>query len=564
MIPGDLMANKKEYPIRFTPIGVSDSYDATDSFPGACRMLQNLIQDQSNSELVIARPGVGAPTANLAGNNAVWGGPLSWLEPGYVWGATGFNLPTNLTVYIAIGNNVYGMVSSSANAGHDQPFCYIVGTGFVAVTGFTNANTPTSPSTSGDWTPPTMAVIGSKIIVTHPGFTLPYAFGVIDITNPLAPTWTAQNTTVNTLPSVPTYVVNFNNRAWFACDNNAWYSDVLTPTVMTNAGQALTEGDSTPITGMSGLPVQTSTGGVVSSLIVFKRFQIWQIIGDAAVTGTLATNFISLNVGCISPRSICQSPIGTIFVGIDGPYTISPLGAVIALTKDQSKTVSDLQAVFQNIVNPGRAAAGFSGSMYRICIECARGGASVIDDYWFDTSRRRWSGPHSFPYDCISQVSNYFIISHRSVGASIFSSQYMPTANSVYTDNGKPYTVLLQSSSFPKTQNINEKEVVESTIELSSSAQNLSYTIQAVDDFGATIDSTQITVNNATNLWGIGTWGSGLRYNYQYNVPATYTIPWSKPLIFKKMGLQITASSANNLSIGTFFAKYRDTGYINK
>jgi hypothetical protein len=298
------MANKKEYPIRFTPVGVADSYDATDAFPGACRMLQNLILDQSNAELVIARPGVGNPLASLTGNNAVWGGPNAWGTPGLVYGTSAFNLPTNVTCTICLGNIIYGMVSSSANPGKDQPFCYIIGSGFVLVTGFTNANTPTSPLTTGDWTPATMAVVGSKIIVTHPGFVLPYAFGVFDITNPSAPTWTAQNTTTNTLPSVPTSVANFNNRAWYACGNMVYYSDVLTPTVMTNAGQALTVGDTTPVIGQSGLPVQTTSGGVVSALIVFKQFQIWQIIGDAAISGSLAINFLTLNLGCTDRKSV--------------------------------------------------------------------------------------------------------------------------------------------------------------------------------------------------------------------------------------------------------------------
>ena len=45
-------------PMKFTPKGVVDAFDATEEFQGACQLLQNCIFDQSNPELVIPRPGV--------------------------------------------------------------------------------------------------------------------------------------------------------------------------------------------------------------------------------------------------------------------------------------------------------------------------------------------------------------------------------------------------------------------------------------------------------------------------------------------------------------------------
>ena len=535
------MGSKKEYPIRFTPAGVADSFDASDSFPGACRLLQNLALDQSNSELVYCRPGVGNSIVDFSS----------------------FTTPTQITVQITVGNTVYGMLSSGLNAGKDQPFAYVVGGAFITITGITAANTPTTPLTTGDWVCATMAVIGAKIIVTHPGFAGgSYFFGIIDISNPAAPVWTAKNTDTNALPSVPTGVTNFNNRAWYICKNNAYYSDVLVADKMTNAGQALTVGDLTNIIAFSGLPIQTSSGGVVSGLMVFKQFQIWQIIGDAAITGSLSINFLSLNVGCLSPRTITQTPVGTIFAGMDGPYLISPLGAVIPLTKDSSKLTPDLQAPFQNIRNPSRACGSFSGSIYRVCLETIRDGNNTVDDYWFDVTRRRWSGPHTFAYDCVSQVGNYFLLSSRTAGAKLFKSQYMFDTSSVYTDNGSQIRCILESSSFPKTQNINMKQVVESTVELSSVAQALTFEIDALDYTYSTLDTVSITVNSSTFLWGAGIWGEGI-WGASINFPKTYTIPWSIPIVFKKFGIRITVSSASSVSIGTLFAKYKDAGYTN-
>lgn len=501
----------RDYPVRFTPRGLSDAYDATDTFPGACRSLQNLVFDQSNPEIVVARPGVGNPLVSMAAQNSLWGGVVAWGTSGYIWGSVTFTTPTVITVHIAIGNTIYGMVSSALNPGKDQPFAFVIGTGFVAISGVTSANVPVSPATTGDWTPPTMAVIGTKIIVTHTGFSGANYFGAIDITTPSAPTWSAGNTTTYMLPSVPTFVANFNNRAYFICGNVVYYSDVLAPTVMTNAGQALTVGDTTSITALSGLPVSTTSAGVVAALIVFKPFQIWQITGDAAVTGSLALNFLSLNVGCVSPRSIVQTPIGSLFIGINGPYMVSPLGGIGPLTKDQSKLTQDVQQPFQSIVNPSRAAASFSGALYRICLDTVINGVTTTADYWLDITRRRWTGPHSFAYDCASQVGNYFVISSRYYGASLFASSYIPNANSTYNDNGLPITVTLESSSFPKTQNINEKQVIESTLELSSVASSLTYTVNAIDESRSVLGSAQINVVNQSGLWGwdvMGWWSN--------------------------------------------------------
>lgn len=538
------MGSRKDYPVKFTPKGLSDAWDATEAFPGACRTLENLIFDQSNTELMTARPGVG--TANTSFGT--------------------FTTPTFVTVHIAIGDVIYGMVSTARTPGYDEPFAFNITAGtFTAISGIVAGNVPVSPSTTGAWVPPVMAVVGAKILVAHAGFSGGGTnfFGVIDISIPAAPTWTSTNTTVHALPSVPIAVANFNNRAYFACGNAAYYSDVLAPTVMTNAGQALFLGDTTDILALSGLPIQTTSSGVVAALIAFKQFQIWQITGDAAISGSLGQNYLSLTVGCDAPRSIVQTPIGTIFAGVDGASCVSALGQVLPLTKDQSKPIQDIQAPFQNVVTPSRSAAGFSGSIYRICMDTVIAGVPVTNDYWFDITVRRWCGPHTFNYDCVSQVGNYFVVSGRQNGAALFSSRYIATSTTVYTDNGVQLDVELFSSLFPKTPNINIKQVVESTIELVSQSASLIYSVGAYDEQFALISSANLTVSSSLPRWGSFVWGAGALWTVASTAPTTYTVSWSQPLVFKKMALKVTATSSSLLSIGTFFAKYRDCGYTN-
>ena len=551
------MAIHKEYPVVFTARGLSDAWDSTDSFHGACKTLQNLVFDQSNPDLMAARPGVGSPITTFSS----------------------FTGATGVTIMVTIGSMIYGMVSTSRLGAFDEPFCYNLLTNtFVAITGTLNTNLPSTALTTGDWYPPTMAVIGVKLIVTHPGFsgTGSNFFGVINLTNPAIPTWTASNTATNALPSVPNAVVNFNNRAYFSCSNFVYYSDVLVPTTMTNAGQSLTVGDTTPVIGISGLPVQTTSAGVVGAIMVFKQYQIWQITGDAAVTGSLSQNFLSLNIGCLSPRSIVQTPYGLFFIGIDGPYYISAMGQVMPLTKDQQKLVQDVQKPFQAIINPSRAAASFSGSIYRVSLKSTLNGLVQSGDYWFDVTTKRWTGPHTFSYDNISPYSNYFIISSNSAGAALFASPYIPTASSTYLDNGSSITVSMQSAFLPKTQNINVKQVVESTMELAAQSAPINYSITAFGEDYSTIGYVSTTSYNPSSLWGTTAqggnnklWGttaqggSNVIWSTGQGNPKTNAIPWTSPLVFKKVSIGVTALASYSLEIGALSFKYSDTGMTN-
>lgn len=530
-------------PVRFTPQGICDAFDSTSAFQGACESLQNLVFDQGNPELVVSRPGVVQMT-----------------------NFPGFTTPTYVSVFIALGTMIYGMVSSGLATGHDQPFAYnILTNSFVAISGISPTTTPVSPATSGAWVPPSMAVISTDIIVTHPGFSgTAQAFGVLDISTPAAPVWTATNLAANPLPAPPSSVSNFNNRAYYAVGNVLYFSDPLVPLTRTNATQSLTISDTTPVTAQSGLPVTTTSGGVVGALIVFKASQIWQVTGDVSLNN-LALNFLTLTTGTQAPRSVVQMPFGIAFAATDGPYILNFLGTAAKMTRSGNPEggEADIQLPFQNATTPSRIAATFAGNVYRICIPTILNGIAQTNDYWFDIGRRRWSGPHTFTYDCATQVLNYSVISQPASGAALFSSQSIPSTTSVYTDNGAPITIELLSSSFPKTGNMAVVQVVESTVELASSGASVQYSIAAVSTQNAPLDACTITTPQFGNTWGSFNWGSGVLWSSSVSIPMVYQIPWSKTLVFQKMGIQITATAQSNLSIGTFFARYADTGFTN-
>jgi len=608
------MAIADSHPMLFTPLGLVDAFDASKMFVGACQKLQNLIFDQGNPELAVSRPGV-TLLVDL----------LSTLQ---------FASPTFISVHLEIGTRVYGMVATQRNPGNDEPFCWDTATNTVVViSGVTALNTPASPAQFGDWTPPTMAVVGTMIIVTHPGFsgkgkhlwgdgTLwgstaqsgsnalwgdSYTFGIIDVTNLAAPTWNATTTAINTLFSVPTAVANFNNRAYFSVGNQLQYTDVLTnPPTITNETQALTIGDSAPVNALSGLPAQTVGSGLVQALIAFKINQSWQIFGDAA-TWNLGQNYISLTTGTNAPRSVVQCPNGIYFSSSGGPYFIDLLGTLRPLTYSLQMQQPDIEVPFQNALFPTRTAAAYNSTIYRVCQQTIVRGQQGTNDYWFDEHRRRWNGPHTFPYDCAGALGDNFILSGAPFPGKLMISATQQNESFVNTDLGTLMTCTLLSSTFPKTNDMLMKQVAESQIELSASSGNITYTIQAQDDQGQPLGTAQIAVINTgnpwggfiwgdgtvwstSNLWGGGSlwggnaanWGDGSTWGQQnpqifwaqaggsgviwgkgvQNIPHTYPVPWTAPLVFEKMQLSITATASAEVGIGTFYARYQKTGYM--
>lgn len=139
------MALRNAQPYAFKPAGLSDTADGTNAFPGAMQQLSNLIPAPDTENAFVCRPAALQKT-NFPGLNAL-----------------------NVTGYLVLGDLVYGLYSDGS--GFDQPFVYDLSvSAFEAVGGLIQANLPVSPPAAGPWTPPTLAVIGQRIVVTHPGF----------------------------------------------------------------------------------------------------------------------------------------------------------------------------------------------------------------------------------------------------------------------------------------------------------------------------------------------------------------------------------------------------------
>lgn len=153
------MALRNAQPYTFKPAGLSDAADGTNAFPGAMRELINLIPASDTDNTFVCRP-AGLQRSNFPGQGVLY-----------------------VTGYVVVGNLVYGLYANGS--GFDTPFVYnLASSMFLPVGNILLANTPVSPPAVGPWTPPTFAVVGQRVVVTHPGFNgTTQKIGWFDISN---------------------------------------------------------------------------------------------------------------------------------------------------------------------------------------------------------------------------------------------------------------------------------------------------------------------------------------------------------------------------------------------
>ncbi len=524
-------------PLRFIPTGVGDTLDGSNSAPGLCSSLQNLIPDPSTPGLFQCRPAVQSITQFIP-----------------------FTSPGVISAGIQLGTRVYGVVASARNPGRDEPFVYDVASGvFVTVQNVTAANCPATQPTSGAWTPPDMEVVGSKIIICHPGFLgTGNTFGWFDISglvnnlltgttasgnntitavssNPIAagisigmlitgagipagtritglttttivmsanasasssgvaltvtggttlsPLWVAGNHTTNPMPGVATTVSVFNNRAYFSYLNQLWFTDVLNPLNIAHATDFLIVGDAFNITATCSVGLLTTVGSIVQALLAFKENSIWQITGDSALS-TLAQNVLSAAAGTLAPRSVWNIPNGIIFMADDGVRYVTLTGTV-------SDPLPDLRTPFMNTVNQSRVSAVFQLNTYRICVQRNDLLGQPYQDFWFDFEQQKWSGPHTFRHDLALHYDSTTLLFSNSVPRNLFTSDILvrPTSNYVESSVSLNYQYLTSPQNFGEDPGY--LSIVETTVDLAFGLSQSAFTATLWGGF----------------IWGTGIWG---------------------------------------------------------
>lgn len=229
-------------PLLWRPKGVSDSIDGTNSFPGAMASLSNLIPSPSTSGQWVPRPASIQATA-----------------------FAGFTTPAQVEALLVVGNIAYGMIASAAFSGKSEPFAYAILTNtFQTITGELAANLPASTATTGDWTPPTMAVIGSRVMVTHPGFSGTHKVGWLDISGFSDATHTGNTNTSTSITNLSANVITAGWKPGMTITSSAGDIPAGT-TIVSIASGGLSLTLSAAATGTNAGVTFTVTGGTATS-----------------------------------------------------------------------------------------------------------------------------------------------------------------------------------------------------------------------------------------------------------------------------------------------------------
>jgi hypothetical protein len=551
-------------PLVWSPQGASDTLDSSTSFSGAMQALTNLIPDPTTRNLWQCRP-ASILLTDLA--------------------AHGFAGASFISCMLNVGTRIYGMVSTTRNAGRDEPFCYDVPTNtFISIAGVTAANSPISPNTFGAWNPPQMVLVGSNIIVAHPGFSgaANAFFGVINILNSFALTWTATNTAPTALVFPPQWVSNFNGRCWFLVNppNSqpaAYFSDVLLPTQITNASQILTFDDNTPLTCSAGLALNNQLGGIIQALIVFKGVDnLYQITGDFAF-GTLSKNSMNVATGTFAPNSIVSSEKGLMFMAPDGVRTIDFNGNV---SDPIGKDGDGITVPFFFALVPSRACAAFNGGVYRVQVQngslipvgsgfstgfSSGFGAPTFSnqqEWWYDTVRGCWSGPHTTGLSLTIPYQNTFFATLQNGGAKIFRSDQVQSNTSTFVENGAQLVYSYQTAMLPDTDQMSEVAIIQTTLHMALVAGQ-SVSCMALNQDSALLDQVTISSSGTATLWNFFNWNSAV-WNGTLNGNALFPrrLDWNAPLVFRRMRLSASGMSAAGLKIGRLHMRYQVLNYL--
>ena len=531
-------------PLVWSPKGASDTLDASTAPAGAMTSLQNLIPDPTTKNLWQCRP-AGISIANFT--------------------TGGFNTPTFISCWKVVGSRVYGMVSTARYPGHDEPFVYdLVAQAFVAITGVTALNTPVSPETTGAWTPPNLDLIGVDFTVAHPGFDGANGyFGVLNIANSSAPTWVSQNTTGTALVDPPSWVVNFNGRCFYLVNPPsggqpaAYMSDPLNATQITNANQILTFYDNSPLTCAVGLPLNNQLGGVFQSLMVFKGVQnIYQVTGDYALQN-LTINTLNVATGTFAPNTVVSTSKGLAFMAPDGLRVIDFNANVGDPIGNNGEGIS---TPFINALVPSRMCASYNVGVYRVQVQNGVAIGNPQQQWWYDTVRQLWSGPHTQAASLMAAYAGTFLVTIQGAGAIVFQSDPVQSSSSTFVENGTQMQGAFLTPMLPDTDQMSEVAMVETTVYMAMVSGN-AVVCAALDQNSTVLDTVTLSTTVGATLWGAFKWGQALWQGLQ---SALYPqqLQWHYPLVFRRMGLSVTFPCAASFKIGRVHLRYEVLGYL--
>jgi hypothetical protein len=364
-----------------------------------------------------------------------------------------------------------------------------------------------------------------------------------------APLWGAGDCDRNPLPSTPLAVAEMNGRAWFADGPDGIpISDSGFPCRRSNQPnvQALTTNDGVSVTMIA--PIELTSplvGGIVEGLIAFQgEAQMRQITGDPS-TNNLAMNLLPVATGTLAPLSVIPCSLGTAFISPQGLRFVRPDGSVTDPIGVDGQGVTH---PFQYAKFPSRICAEANVAVLRITVQHGSDPGEPFQEFWFDLSRKTWSGPHSFPARLIQHWRSTFVMAPLAVNASMWRSNsvgphYNGGSPSDFVENGQQLSWIAETVLLPDNEALSMNAVVESNLMCAAAISN-PIQVTAFSERRAIINMPLPLTPAASNT------------NLTQRL-----IAWTRPLIFKQMSVRMTGLSGSDVRLGNLYMRYQILGY---
>lgn len=343
--------------------------------------------------------------------------------------------------------------------------------------------------------------------------------------------------------TIPSWVRQFNGRSWFGINPPTGQPSVIFSDVYalncTNGNQALQFGDNNILTAAAPLPLSNLLGGIIQSLIIFQQFTgIIQITGDQT-TNNLSVNNVPGGSGTGSPRSVVTHPQGLLYLDHDGYRMVTMDGTC---TDPIGVSGAGVSVPLMNPVYLTRVNAACNGSVLRVSLQNAAVAGTPWQEYWFDLTRKNWSGPHTFPSIMIDGYGAGFVVAPQVAPANLFTSAIQPEGVTSFVENGVSLTWAFQTVVLMDNQQMAESEIAEMQIKITPAGLT-SVAVTIIDQVGATIATMTYTFGAITGL-------------------AARSIAFSAPVVYNRVAIKVTGSSALGFQIGDIYAKVRALGYL--
>jgi len=383
---------------------------------------------------------------------------------------------------------------------------------------------------------------------------------------PEAPLWAAGDTRPNQLPEVPLGVVQMSGRAWFADgDGGVPFSDALLPCVRTNDTQALVPGNGVPVTAVAPVMLANAlVGGIVQAVMAFQEGKgIQQITGDPA-TNNLQMNLMPVLTGTLAPNSLAPSPLGLFFMSPEGLRLIDlqakvsdPIGqdgdGVVKPFLDVSNPPHDMPAPVSRIC------AAVNGRTLRIDTPLIDGSWA---SYWFDITRKMWTGPHTGAASLCRQWRSDFLITPQArFGILQEAPDEQHPSRCSFVENGRDLDYEWETSLLPDSGEMAENTIIESAIMVALQPDEQAQ-IDFLDEIRGPLDGVTLRgLNVPEALWGTAYFGITLTGPDPGTIRQRQ-IPWNIPLVFKQGRVNIRGLASKTVILGNFYMRYQVLGYL--